>query len=334
MGGDSSQGGSGVNCGDFPSASYSSSATGVTDNLIDLNLSTYLFGTWAPMIRWASVDPTGDSSSRYAYSMIDLSSTYQAAGNATRVQRQIAHFKKSGAQDYLVTYDDIALSGAISNGPKAYFHYTLNGIAPATAITYNGTTKTVANVQASAKLNSAFLSTAGSTTSALVVDNANGTYSGGNGFTFRAYMCPSSNGTTCDASQTTGEWIGVFEPINGTSGSMPTLTQPTATNFRVVQIADGTTPKVAAFAQSGTTYNALSFTSTHSGTGQYLVAGMSPGTYTVTVGGTPVSGSPFSVYAGDNTIYWESGSGAVQVGNATIMNTFIGIPVFGGVIVK
>ncbi len=310
--------------------------SGVTEDMIDLNCTNTTTTSYAPFSRWAGTDPTGPSNNSYAYAMVDLTSTYSGAGNATRVQRHIAHFKKTGVQDYIVEYDDIALSAAIAVAPKAYFHYFLNAVAPGTAISYSGAAKTVSNLQTTAgsKLNSAFISTAGSTTSALVVDNANGTYTGGNGNTFRAYMCPSSNGTTCDATQTAGEWIGVFEPINGTSGSMPTLTQLTSSNFRTVQIADGTTPKVAAFAQGGSTYASASFTSTHSGTGQYLVAGMSPGTYTVTVGGTPVSGSPFAVYAGDNTIYWESGSGAVQVVNATIMNTFIGIPVFGGVTVK
>ena len=125
------------------------------------------------------------------------------------------------------------------------------------------------------------------------MDNANGSYTNGYGKTFREQFALVQ--WHMQLSATTGEWLIVHEPINGTSGSMATLTQPaatgTGTNFDAVQIADGTTPKVAAFAQSGLTATSLSMTTTHSGTGQYLVAGMSPGTYTVTVGGTPVSGS-------------------------------------------
>lgn len=287
------------------------------EDMIDLN-NTYpkiTYGhvaAYAPFSRWASTDPTGDASSRYAYAMVDLTNMYSAAGNATRVQRHVAHFKKSGGQDYIIEYDDIALSAPIAVAPKAYFHYFLNGVAPGTAIKFNAGSKTVSNTQSSSLLNSAFVATAGSTSAALVVDNANGTYTGGSGYTFRAYLCPSSNGSTCDATKTNAEWIGVFEPVNGTGGSMPALTQLPATNFRVVQVADSTSPKVAAFAQSGNTYSAVSFTTSHSGTGQYLIAGLAPGTYNVTLNGSALLSNQ-AVVSGDNTLYFESASGLITV---------------------
>jgi hypothetical protein len=284
--------------------------------MIDLNNTWIHAGPFAPFLRWAGAAPTGDSQSRYAYTLVDLTNMYTGAGNALRVHRHFAHFKNASSQDYIVTYDDIALSGPLSVAPKAYFHYYLNGVAPSTAISYSGASMTVSNTQASSKLNSAFLATAGANTAALVVDNPNGTYTGGAGYTYRAYVCPSSNGSSCDATKTSGEWIGVFEPINGTSGSMPALTQPAAANFRVVQVNDGTSPKVAAFAQGGSTYTSASFSSTHVGTGQYLIAGLTAGIYTVTVNGTAVSGAPFTVNSGDNTLYFESGSGAVSVTQA------------------
>lgn len=94
---------------------------------------------------------------------------------------------------------------------------------------------------------------------------------------------------------------------------MPTITQPAAANFRVIQIADSGFPKVAAFAQGGITYATASFTTSYSGTGQNVIAGLTAGTYTVTVGGSPVAGSPFIVNAGDNTLYFESTSGIVAI---------------------
>jgi hypothetical protein len=302
---------------------------GVTwDNMIDLN-NTWVqqkggytndyFAAYVPVIRWSSTDPGGDSLSRYAYEMLELASMYGKAGKAKRVQRQIVHFKKSGGQDYIVTWDDIALSSAIAIAPKAYFHYYLNHVPPDMAISYSGTDYTVSNLQKSrrALLNSKFIPTAGANTAALVVDNPNGRYKGGSGLTYRAYMCPSTDGTTINNSATSGEWAGVFQPINGTNGSMPSISQLTPTessNFRVIQIADSTWPKVAYFATGGSIGNtALHVATTYSGTGQNLITGLATGTAVVTVGGTPVTGSPFTVNAGDNTVYWEGPAGAVVV---------------------
>jgi hypothetical protein len=46
---------------------------------------------------------------------------------------------------------------------------------------------------------------------------------------------------------------------------------------------------------------------------QYLISGIAPGVYTVTVGGPPVSGSPFTVYANDNSIEFTGGAGLVSI---------------------
>jgi diaminopimelate epimerase len=95
---------------------------------------------------------------------------------------------------------------------------------------------------------------------------------------------------------------------------MPTITQPTCSgtggNCTAVQIADSGSPKVAVFARQGVTLTQASFTSTHSGIAQYVIAGLAPGTYNVTVGGgTVVSGA--TVSANDNSLYFESTAGAV-----------------------
>jgi len=54
------------------------------------------------------------------------------------------------------------------------------------------------------------------------------------------------------------------------------------------------------------------FTTSHSGTAQYLIAGLAAGTYQVTVGRNPVLGGT-TVSDGDNTLYFESTAGAVVI---------------------
>jgi hypothetical protein len=92
-------------------------------------------------------------------------------------------------------------------------------------------------------------------------------------------------------------------------------------------------------ARNGLTYGALTnFTTTHSGTAQYLIEGVSPGNYTVTVNNAAVSGSPFTVGVGDNTMEFASTSGTVRISagaavsnNATSASGKMGVT--GGVII-
>jgi trimeric autotransporter adhesin len=51
---------------------------------------------------------------------------------------------------------------------------------------------------------------------------------------------------------------------------------------------------------------------------QYLMSGLSAGTYTVTVGGTPVVGSPFSVVDRDNSIEFEGRAGLVTISDKLV----------------
>ena len=263
----------------------------------------------APLLRWASTDPTGDSSSRYMYAMTDLTTTYNSSVSPTRVQRHVAHFKKSGAQDYFVVYDDVAASATTI---CSLWHYALDGVAYGTAINFTANTGPLSNTQAASSLNTAWIYPGGSTTGEVNTDGAGGTYSGGNGYTYRVRSCASADGSTQNSSATTFREIVVHEPVNGASSSMPPVAQLSAANFDVVQIADPATPKVAAFAQGGVTYTSATFTSTHAGTGQYLIAGLSPGTYTVALNGSAILSNQ-TVVAGDNTLYFESSSGAFSI---------------------
>jgi hypothetical protein len=309
LGGDNTNGASGGCCGP---------GTGVSDMAPELGgQSNFPSATTAyqasPILRWSGTDPTGDSASRYMYIMSDLSGQY--VSGVSRAQRHVLHFKKSGAQDYIVQYDDFALSSPSTI--KTYLHFFINGQQLPGGVTYNSGTNSWQSRQSSAVLNTTVLFPGGTGTT--LVDNANGSYTNGYGKTFRGTVCAGSSGT-CSSAATTGEWLIVHEPINGTSGSMATLTQPAAANFRVLQIADSTTPKVAAFATGGNTFSSVIFTTTHSGTAQYLIAGLSAGTYTVTVNGAAVASNQ-SVVNGDNTLYFESTSGTISiVGTGTTLS--------------
>jgi hypothetical protein len=280
--------------------------------------------------------PTGDSQGRYGYWMVDCSLAYVSAANVSRCQTQVTHFKKSGSQDYIVKWTDVALTGAITGASGAaireYQHAYLNGVgtpSASTAISASRAAGTLSNTQSTAKMNLAVLASAGANSIFINTQNSsdtNGSYTGQAGYTWRWGICASTTGTSCNTAATAGDWMTIIEPINGISGSMPALTliTPGTGAARVVQIADATTPKVAAFATGGNTINALAFTSTHSGTGQYLIAGLTPNVYNITA----PSASPTSctVVAGDNTCYFESTSGSISlaVNTCTISSTSLG----------
>ncbi len=272
----------------------------------------------ASILRWAGADPTGDPQSRYSYALSDMTGAYVPSMNATHVQRSLIHFKKTGTQDYLVWYDDIATSTGTTM--KAYLHFYLNGLAPSQAISFKGGNNggTVKNSQQSSLLLTSVLPAANANSALLGVDNSNGSYGGGAGYTYRTYVCaenPAAPGS-CNPASTHGEWIVVHKPSTNVADTMPSLVQPTATNFRIVEIDDANSPKVAAFASGGNTYSGVTFTTKHAGTAQYVIAGLSAGTYRVTANGSTVVASQ-AVADGDNTLYFESGSGNIQVATTT-----------------
>jgi hypothetical protein len=156
------------------------------------------------------------------------------------------------------------------------------------------------------------------------------TYSGGNGHTNRITLCAGSS--SCSGSATTLESLIVMKLMpNRTDVTMTTTSLATNANFFYVQGAGSTSPFVAVLPRGGTTHSTMpSFTSTHSGTAQYLLGGLTAGLYNVTVGGVAVSGSPFTVAAGSNMIEFDSTAGAVVVSSgassgATATGKFTGV---------
>jgi hypothetical protein len=243
----------------------------------------------------------------------------------TRAKRHLVHFKETS--EYIVSYDDVS---APAGTLQSYWHYQNNGSTCASVMTTYQTTAPfmAANTIGTQRFISEFLSLTPNGI-ALTRDATNFSYTGqktlcsGATCSCRVRTCASSDGATCNSSATTYEAIAVHLPTSS-SGSMPTITQPTCTgtggNCAAVQIADSSSPKVAMFARQGALIAGASFTSTHSGTAQYVLAGLATGTWTVTVGGTGVTGSPFTVNANDNTLYFESTAGAVVASRTAAPN--------------
>ena len=269
---------------------------GSADNEIQLGGSdnNVAIPSYAPIARWAGTDPSGDSQSRYAYWMVDLTSTYASSMAPSRINRHVLHFKKASLQDYIVDYDDIA---AGANQKEAFFHY--NGqpaVGSLTASYTNGT---------ASRINSQFMSATGTNTIAQV------SLSDG------IAICASTNGSSCNTSATTAEWIAVHQPSTSAAAAMPAINHPpcaaTGGNCLVVEIEDSASPKVAVLARQGALLTSASFQTSVAGTAQYVVAGLAAGSYVVTSNSAAITGSPFTVNNGDNTLYFEGPSGSYAV---------------------
>jgi hypothetical protein len=306
----------------------------------------------ASMPRWASSNhgswPTsyGDQNSRYVYAMADATGSYSTVYN--HVLRHFAHFKKPGSDEILIQYDDIDATVApteiVVHGHYPQNGQTVAGVGAQYLIYDEGTTSCpgsggCANLNANRTILEQQANTSdghgGPTaqynliTKSVVPNGApnvflqwdcpgggqcapGSTYPSGNGHTNRVSYCAdvASTGTCGQGGQSIMELIQVHKIATQPDTSLTVSPLNPDANWTGVQ----TTDKVALFARHGSTYSTLAgFTTTHSGTAQYLFAGFTPGTYTITINGTAVPGSPFTVSANDNTIPFESTSGVVSI---------------------
>jgi len=137
-------------------------------------------------------------------------------------------------------------------------------------------------------------------------------YSGAQGHSNRVSVCA---GTSCAATDSTLEVVTVHK-IVGSFNTDSTLTSTPLSadsSWTGVQTVD----KVGLFARGGVLRTSLNVATTHSGTAQYLIAGLAPGIYSVSVGGSAVAGSPFTVRDNDNSLYFESVAGAISITRGT-----------------
>jgi hypothetical protein len=132
--------------------------------------------------------------------------------------------------------------------------------------------------------------------------------------TYRVESCASTDGLTCD-NETDGEWITVFQPSTNTAITLPTITQPSCTgtggNCTALEIQDSTYPKVSFISRKGVLLTGMSVTTTHTGTAQYVVTGLSAGSYNVSRNGTVIASA--TVTQQDTTLSFTSTSGTIAV---------------------
>jgi hypothetical protein len=254
----------------------------------------------------------------------------------------VVHFKEASTQDFVVASDYVASSSG--NTKQTYLHYpqtaytggscttstgstSFDAAAGSVTSTFDGTAS-ISNVD-EAQLLTSILTPNSSIPVYAYVQNSNGTYTGGNGCTFRVSLCAAttSQPSTCNASNTTAEFAVVHEPVAGSGDTMPATAMLTTIdgNHRGIEI-NGTSPKVFVYpiTMLASTDTSATFTTTHSGIAQYVVAGLAAGTYNVTVNGSSVV-SGATVSTGDTTLYFESTSGAVavsQTGSTAATPTF------------
>jgi hypothetical protein len=303
----------------------------------------------APIIRWASAnhganDPEyGDQDSKYAYACSDLSGAYTNTFN--HAQRCVVHLKDRAinggtGEEIIVQWDSVSLPSPTQI--VAHVHYPQNGETGISAYPEGNTTCPGAGGCGALNTNRAIQSLEDGGTStgdptrsfgvltkflspgAITVRwdcpggiecNSGSTYAGGNGHTDRVSVCA---GNSCGSSAGSFESLIVHKIAqNLTDTTLTTTALNPDASWTGVQTAD----RVVVLARGGTTHSAMSgFTTTHSGTAQYLFGGLTPGTYTVKIDNIAVPGSPFTVSANDNSIEFANTAGTVSI-NGSVAST-------------
>ncbi len=297
----------------------------------------------AVITRWAGTQPYGDANSNYVYALSDLAGAYTTT--LTRAVRHVIHFKKAGREEIIVTFADVASATPIIIRDQVFYPmnseaaYTgPNGITNAAegATSYPGsggcasldTNRVVLTQQDGSSgggptplpgtsqptrqynLITKFLSpgtiTLNCDGSAVGVPSGASGYTGSTGHAERVSIY---GGSSVGGTSTTLEHIAIHKIATQPDTSLTAALLSAGSSWAAVQ----TTDTVSLFARGGTLNNSASFTSTHSGTAMYVITGLTPSTYTVKLGGVPVSGSPFIVPTGNNSLEFESTAGVMSV---------------------
>lgn len=242
----------------------------------------------------AGGDPATASS--WAYTKIDATNAYVTTANVQRALRHILHLKAPGTQDYVIVYDDTASSVGTSKAINLYYDKTSGETSAMTTAALPNLVWTGPNRRLSTKV---LLPTTAALTS------TSPTYG------YKQYVCASLDGSTCDGTNTTAEFLVVHRPSPSVSDTMPAVALLTSdANFRVVQV-DAPDSKVAVFPRSGGPYPSTTFTSAHSGSAQYFVSGLNIGTYQVMRNGVPIlTGQNVT---SDGTLAFAAASGAFSI---------------------
>lgn len=242
--------------------------------------------------RWLASDSA-------AYWALDAKNKYVAARGVTRAKIHGVHFKSSSA-DFIVFYKDFA--STVTQDFQEYMHFNRRELADTTAASavFARTDGDITSKKYSAMVSAKILMP----TDAAKISHA---------------LLSSGHANTVElveAGATAAEFLWVFKPSTSLSDTMPTASTLSPTGWRGVQI-DGAAPKVALFPRSGAVPDSLSVTTTHDGTAQYILACPQNGTYEVEMGGTPVTGSPFTCTQAVGAMEFTSAAGTLTIGETT-----------------
>ncbi len=278
----------------------------------------------------------GDSSSRFAGACTSIAPNYNTAALNIKIDHAMecfAHQKYSGHDEFVWQFTDVALASGSPTPAIAmakHLHYTQNGTAQAGgpgydtgSTTYIGSNMIKSLESGSGAMTHGLLTYIESPNTISVIDDCVGhgvggqcapgsTYSGGNGYTHRFTIAGGSGGGAGVNKFASVVCHKVMQNLNDTAFS-PVALNPDS-HWTGAQCAGASSTGIGLFAVGGSTYSSITaFTPSFSGIADWIIMGLTSGTYSVTVGGAPVGGSPFTVAAGDNSIEFSSGAGQVAI---------------------
>ena len=320
------------------------------------NVSTVTPLAWASANHGSWAAQYGDQNSTYAHQCVDAAGMYQSNWNVSVAIKCLTDFKRSGYDQFVVEQDEVFLTGTNTTEIQRAIHYPQNGTSNPLPEQAYPTGTTICTNTAGTQVPCSSLNSYGRIESTEQSAQGYGVitqiYSPGT--VNLTWACPGSgNAPQCspaNRAQRLGAsfGFGYSDPVIIAGGSTLGGSVNSLEDVIVHKIMNGlsdTTFKSsplnpssswtgvdACGANSGIGYLRLRSNSTAASVPgfttsqcpslpyQYLISGISPGTYTVTVGGSAVSGSPFTVSAGDTTIEFTGVAGTVSV-NAGVISS-------------
>ncbi len=276
---------------------------------------------WYPFGDGVPQESSGNND--YLFMRLNLTGNYLPIADVASVYRDTVHLKSGSTQDYLI--DRVVVNQTASQPVRSYEHYNITtdmytqtrcGLPASTpCVSFSSATQTASLTHSTARLNSAVYGVG--TGIRMATDSGNdsdGSYTGGAGYSFRWYTCPSGDGGLTCANVTSAEWFVVHQPAADTGAVMPEVPSLAAGAWRGVQISDPLSAKVLMFTTPGMTAAGPTFTTTHAGTGQYLVAGLPAGSWMARRNGGAIVGGPVEVSStGGGTFSFASLSGEIAI---------------------
>ena len=301
--------------------------------------------SYTPLTRWASATAGsygtqyGDASNRFAHACTEAKSNYNQsylALSIDHVQICWTDFKKPGNDQFLFQYHDASLTSGTA-AMAWHLQYPQNGQTqqggpvggmPTGSTTYMGSNviKSLEDGGGVVPRTHGLMTYVTSPGTITLHDDCVGhgggqcapgdTYVGGNGYSHRFTV---AGGAAVGAAVSSFVSVVVHKVMSSlTDTTLTTVDLNPDANWTGVQASGAVSAAVFLAARGGVTHATITgFTTTHSGTAQYLISGLTAGAYNVTVDGSPVL-TGARVNSGDNSLYFESTAGAVAISQSGV----------------